>query len=106
WEKDVETAWREAKAGGCSNDLWMELAAKREKEHPEDALTVYQGQVEPVLARKNNEAYREAVGLLRKVHGLMARLGKEPNFQRYLESVRMKHKPKRNFIKMLDRAKW
>lgn len=23
-----------------------------------------------------------------------------------LESVRLKHKPKRNFIKMLDRAKW
>lgn len=106
WEKDVEAAWREAKSDGCTDDLWMELASKREKAHPEDALTVYQGQVEPVLARKNNEAYREAVGLLRKVQGLMARIGKEADFPQYLEVVRQKHKPKRNFIKMLDRAKW
>jgi uncharacterized Zn finger protein len=42
WEKNVETAWREAQEGGCSDDLWLELAAKRDKEHPEDALPIYQ----------------------------------------------------------------
>ncbi|MEK7667456.1 MAG: DUF6880 family protein, partial [Gemmatimonadota bacterium] len=36
WEKDIEAAWREAREGGCSNDLWLQLAAKREPDHPED----------------------------------------------------------------------
>jgi len=105
-EKDVDAAWQEAKAGGCTNDLWMQLAAKREKDHPEDALPVYRQQIEPTLARKNNEAYRAATGLLRQIRGLMARLGREAEFARYLESVRAAHKPKRNFMKLLDRAKW
>lgn len=106
WEKDVEAAWREAQEGGCSNDLWMELAAKREKDHPEDVLPIYQRQVESTLTQKNNEAYRAAIGLLRKVRGLMVRLKRDAEFARYLESVRAAHKPKRNFMKLLERAKW
>ncbi|MGQ0662075.1 MAG: hypothetical protein ACT4P2_00510 [Pseudomonadota bacterium] len=106
WEKDIETAWREAKDGGCSIDLWMNLAAKREKEHPEDALTVYQEQIAPTLARTNNDAYRQAVDLLRKINGLMGGLGRSQEFARYLESVRAAHKPKRNFMKLLAQAKW
>ena len=106
WEKDVEAAWREAQEGGCSSKLWMELAAKREKDHPEDALAIYQKQIEPTLAQKNNEAYRAAVGLLRTIHGLMGRLAESGQFARYLQSVRAAHKPKRNFMKLLDRAEW
>jgi uncharacterized Zn finger protein len=106
WEKDVEAAWREAQEGGCANDLWMALAAKREKDHPEDVLPIYQRQVESTLDQKNNEAYRAAIGLLRKVRGLMVRLKREADFALYLESVRAAHKPKRNFMKLLERAKW
>lgn len=106
WERDVEAAWREAQEGGCSNDLWMKLAAERGKDHPEDAVPIYQKQIDPTLARKNNEAYEAAVGLLREIHGLMDRLGERDEFARYLASVRAAHKPKRNFMKLLDRAKW
>jgi uncharacterized Zn finger protein len=103
WEKDLEGAWREAQEGGCSNDLWLDLAAKREKEHPEDALPIYQGQIDPTLDRKNNEAYRDAIGLLRKVRELMVRLGREAEFTNSLDKVRASHKPKRNFMKLLER---
>ena len=106
WEKDIEAAWHEAKSGGCSRDLWLQIAAKREKDHPEDALAVYQQQIEPTLARTNNEAYREAIGLLRKGRGLLAQLGREAEFRRYLELVRVRFKAKRNFVKLLERAKW
>jgi uncharacterized Zn finger protein len=106
WEKDIEAAWHEAKSGGCSGDLWLQIAAKREKDHPEDALAVYQQQIEPTLARTNNEAYGEAIGLLRKIHGLLARPGREAEFRRYLESVRVRFKAKRNFLKLLERATW
>ncbi len=40
-EQETEEAWQEAQAGGCRNDLWLRLAAKREIEHPEDAVSVY-----------------------------------------------------------------
>lgn len=102
----MDAAWREAKEGGCSDPLWLKLAAKRENDHPDDVLPVYQSQLDPALNRKNNEAYREAVGLLRKVRGLMIQLGRESDFARYVESVRTAHKPKRNFLKLLDGAKW
>lgn len=112
---DPETlAWKlfswevnsEAKSGGCSEHLWMKLAKLREKDCPEDAISVYMKMIEPTLAGKNNDAYKEAVGLLHKIHGLMARIGKGSDFAVYLESVRKAHKPKRNFMKMLDAAKW
>ncbi len=106
WEKDAEAAWREAQAGGCSNGLWMELAAKREKTHPHDALPIYQRQIEPTLDRTNNDAYRQAVALLRKVRELMGRLGRETDFARYLSGVRATHRRKRNFMKLLDRVRW
>jgi len=104
WEGNIEAAWREAVAGGCTNDLWLELAAKREKAHPEDCLPIYQRQIEPTLARTNNEAYRAAVVLLGKVHAVLRRLGREGEFGPYLESVRARFKMKRNFVKLLDRV--
>jgi uncharacterized Zn finger protein len=106
WEKDVEAAWNEAQQGGCSNDLWMELAAKLEKDHPEDVLPIYLAQIEPTLARKNNDACQTAVSHLRKVRGLMIRLGREAEFARHLASIRTAHKAKRNFVKLLDRVRW
>ncbi len=65
-------ARQEAQAGGCSNDLWMQLAAGREMRHPEDVLPIYRRQVERTLDRKNNQAYGEAVALLPKVRDLGA----------------------------------
>jgi len=105
WEKDIETAWREAHAGGCSNSLWLELAAKREKVYPEDVLPIYQRQVEPTLGRKNNEAYKEALGHLRKMRELTVRLGRESEFTDFLNKLRAAHKAKRNFMKLLDQQR-
>jgi hypothetical protein len=58
------------------------------------------------IAEAYNEACREVIGLLRKVRGLMIRLGRESEVALYVESVRAAHKPKRNFIKLLDGARW
>ncbi len=102
WEGDVETAWREAKEGGCSNDLWLELAARREDAHPEDALSVYEARIEPLIQRTNNSAYQRAYELLLKVRRLMQRLGREQEFDEYLELLRAEYKRKRNFMKLLD----
>ena len=103
WEKDPEAAWQEAQAGGCSNDLWMQLAKVREKDHPADAVAVYRRQIDPLANQKNNAAYREAADLIRRIRDLMKRLGREKEFGAWLASVRTSHKPKRNFMALPDR---
>jgi uncharacterized Zn finger protein len=106
WEKDADAAWMEAVDGGCSDELWLALAAERKAEHPEDALPIYLRQIEPTVVRGNNEAYQAAIALLGEIRGLMARLGRGTEFAEYIESVRRTHRAKRNFMKLLDHAKW
>ena len=43
---------------------------------------------------------------MHKVQKLMKRAGRAAEFSAYLESVRVAHKPKRNFMKLLDGAKF
>lgn len=82
------------------------MAAKREQSHPRDALAIHRRQIEPALAQTNGEGYRQAVSHLRKVRELMRRLGEEAGFTGYLADIRANHKRKRNFVTMLDRARW
>ncbi|MHC4715549.1 MAG: SWIM zinc finger family protein [Planctomycetota bacterium] len=105
WEEDLHSAWEEAKTGGCSEDLWMQLAALREKDHPADAVAVYRRQIDPIVDRRNNEAYRQASSLIRKIKRLMNGLGQEAEFAGFLATVRAAHKRKRNFMKLLDRVR-
>lgn len=102
WEGEVEAAWREAKEGGCSDELWLELAARREGNCPEDSLAIYRERIEPLVQQTNNAAYEEAYKLLLKARGIMHRLDREPEFDEYVELLRLEYKRKRNFIKLLD----
>ena len=79
----------------------MKLDKLREKEHPADAVEVYKGQVEPIIARTNRSAYREAMGLIRKIGKLMKKLGRDDEFQHYKLYLAEKYKPKRTFVAML-----
>jgi len=103
WEKDVESAWHEAQAGGCHDSWWMELARLREKEFPADVVSVYQKQVEVFVNQKNNGSYAAAVKLLVRIRDLMTRLKRGDEFAGYLANVRATHKPKRNFIELAAR---
>jgi uncharacterized Zn finger protein len=102
WEGNVEEAWREAKRGGCSDGLWLDLADRREDGHPEDSLAVYQERIEPLVNQTNNKAYTEAYGLLLRMRELMHRLGRQAEFDEYLQLLRLEYKRKRNFMKLLD----
>ena len=103
WEKDSDAAWQEAQAGGCSEQLWMRLAAGREQDRPADAIDVYKKWIDPTVEKKNNQAYEEAAQLMWKIQRLMNRLNRDAEFTDYLHEVRAAHKPKRNFMKLLDR---
>lgn len=105
WEKKVEEAWASARQHGCSEDLWLRLANAREPSHPEDSLAVYQRQAESVLQQASQRGYEIAVARLKQVRDVMTRLGKTGELATYLASVRLAHKRKRNFLKLLDAAK-
>jgi len=102
WEKRYDEAWQEASAGGCTNDLWMKLAAVREQDHPQDALSIYRARIAPLVEMTNNAAYEQAIELLQKIRKLLDRLGRETEFDDYLVALRVEFKRKRNFIKLLD----
>lgn len=105
WEKDIDAAWKTAQEGGCAMELWLKLAKEPAKEHPGDALPICQKQIESTFALKNNAVYEQAVGYLRIIRDLMSRLGQEAESVAHLASFRVAHKPKRSFMKLLERFK-
>jgi uncharacterized Zn finger protein len=64
----------------------MALADQRAKDHPEDAVPIYQREIESTLQHGGNDSYAAAVKLLKKVQQLMLRTNHD--FASYLESVR------------------
>jgi len=106
WEGDADAAWEEAVGGGCTISLWMEVAAARALDHPEDALPIYRAQVERSIDQKNKRGYAEAVELLHRVKELMDRLDRGAEFPAYLATIRAAHKQKRSLMKLLDEAHW
>jgi uncharacterized Zn finger protein len=104
WEKDTDAAWAEAQAGGCSEGLWLRLAALRESDHPDGVLPIYRRDIGRSIDAKNNRAHADAVKTMHKLKGLMDRAGRAEEFPTYIASVRTVHKPKRNLMKLMDEA--
>jgi uncharacterized Zn finger protein len=102
YERNVEDAWREAVVGGCSESLWLSLASKREKQHPEESAPIYLKYAEARIAPVTNGRYEEPVDLLIKAAAVMKRLDRSAEFVRRLEALTTKYKIKRNFIKLVD----
>lgn len=103
WEKDEEAAWKMAQRGECDDELRLELAGRRAKKYPEDALQVYRRLAKREASRKNNYAYHRAIALLQKVGRILKRQNRKDEFIQYAESVRDAHRTQRNFVKLIDR---
>jgi uncharacterized Zn finger protein len=102
----VDRAWAEAGAAGCRRDLWLELARRREREHPLEAIPIWQGEIDRVIDAKNNHAYAEAVDLIVHVRRLLIAADREADFAPYVAKLRTAHKPKRNLMKLFDERSW
>ena len=102
WEKDIDNALREAKAGDCSEHLWFELAQQCEKPHPQEAIDIYQNHIEGIIRQTNNDAYDRATTILKRIKNLMTRLKQQNDFAEYLEKLKVQYKQKRNFMKRID----
>jgi len=105
YEGNADDAWREAGEGGCSDELWLQLAAGREKEHPEDAAPIYLKQAEAAIAATSNGRYEDSVGLLVKAAAVMKRIDRSGEFVSNLEALRVQYKIKRNFIKLVEQKR-
>lgn len=103
WEKNAEAAWESASRGNISGQLWLKLAAAREEEYPGDAVPVYRRLIETAIAQTNNDAYEEAIKLLKKLKPLFVRLEDTAGYGQYIALLRAQYKAKRNFIKLLDK---
>ena len=106
YDGEVELAWAEASAAGCRRDLWLELARRREGEHPLEAIPIWQGEIDRAIAAKNSHAYAEAVDLIARVRRLLIAADREADFAAYLAMLRAAHKPKRNLMKLFDARSW
>ncbi len=101
-ERKTEEAWQEAQAGGCRNDLWLLLAAKREKQHPEDAASIYLRLGEQAIVDARSSRYEPAIQLLEKAAAQLHSLGKSQEFEQLFEALRQKYKAKRNLQKLAE----
>ena len=97
-----EEAWNEARAGGCAPHLWLAIAGRREHTHPAEALHIYQDQLGPIIARGDQQAYKEAISLLTRIGHLLDRMGRGDDFGTYRAEVRAANRQKRSFLKLLD----
>lgn len=103
WEGDIDAAWQEAKQGKCSKQLWLKLADERQKDHPEDALSIYLQEIEPLIQQTNNSAYAQAIEFVKKAKKTMLKMGLRSQFEEYTHHLQTAYKNKRNFMKLLDR---
>ena len=103
WEKDMDSALKEAKQGGCVEHLWMQLAKACEKAHSAEALKIYQDRIEGIIRQTSNDAYDRAADMLRTIKKLMQKLKQQKQFTQYIAQLRMDYKQKRNFIKRIER---
>lgn len=95
---DIESAWREAQEGGCSNSLLLEVALKRQAHHPQDSIPIYKAYAETMVQAANNKSYEIAVAYVARIRGIAS----EAEFAEFAASLRTRHKAKRNFIKLMD----
>lgn len=106
FEGQADAAWEVASEYGCDGQLWLTLARVREKEHPLDAIPIYEREAYAQIETKKNQGYRSAVDSLSRIRRLAAEAGSPQLFDELLASLRTTHKPKRNLMALLDQKGW
>lgn len=68
----------------------------------DDALSLYRQIIPTLVEQTNNTAYAEAIKLVRRIERILSGPEQKREFTDYLAELRIRFKPKRNFIKLLD----
>lgn len=96
-EKQYEDAWVVLRERGAGARLALRLAEKSEKTHQTEVTAVYRQHVESLVRMGGNRSYEEAARTIAR----MADLQSAAAHAAYVDDLRIRHKAKRNFIKLL-----
>jgi len=101
-EKDLDEAIALVDKKGCPYFFANTLAKACEPTHPQAAIRFYKHQVEEYVDRRNNNAYAQAANIVKTIGGIYKKIKQKNQFNDYLAELRVKHKPKRNFMRELE----
>src|SRR5262245_7685358 len=98
--------WRGAAAieGGCSAQLWHQLADARRQAHPDDSVGVYVRLLDNVLEQTDIRAYREAVALLRQIRRALG--DRDAEFAAEVRRIRDAHARRPKLMSLLAAQGW
>ena len=100
-EADLTPAWEIAAVTGVDGNLLQRLADASWSSYPDHAARAYRRLIESEVTWGTNEGYRRAAELLQVQRNYM-RKHKAEGFEELVGELRVKFKPKRNFIKLLS----
>jgi uncharacterized Zn finger protein len=82
---------------GAGARLALRLAEKSERTHAPEVIALYRQQVESLVRMGGNRSYEEAAKYIARLGDLQTAVAQAA----YVNDLRTRHKPKRNFIKLL-----
>ena len=102
---DQEAAWELAQGSNISETRWLELAAWRSKNTPQDAAAVLRKLLEEALRPTGVEAYQYVIRLLKTYRYYPKMAGKEEEFTACCERIRLEYARRSLQMKQMDSAK-
>lgn len=103
---DTEAAWEAARTYGCSDNVRLDLAERREPVAPGESIDVYEPHVFAAIDTRKNDGYQRAVDLMTRIERLAPAAGEPERWERLLDRVRTEHRAKRNLRKLLEQRGW
>ncbi|HWA91143.1 MAG TPA: SWIM zinc finger family protein [Rhizomicrobium sp.] len=102
-EKLFDDAWGTAAQHDVRMNERMRLAEASEASHPGRVWTVYADHVENIVRSGGQRNYQEACKFIARIGDLRAKLGETNAHAAWLDGLALRHKAKRNFMKLLGR---
>jgi len=97
----TDEAWLAANAHRCHDATLVALAEATYVTHPDQALSAYVGLVDRCVSSTIQGRYEEAIRHLTRLAQLRSMLDREIDQTAHVEALAVRHKMKRNFIKLL-----
>jgi hypothetical protein len=102
-EKQFDDAWEVAAKCDVRAHERMRLAEASEASHTARAWPVYADHAENIVRSGGQRNYEEAYKFIERIGRLRASLGETDAHADWLDALALRHKAKRNFVKLLSR---
>jgi hypothetical protein len=105
WPHWRERVFEYSRQCAVEDDLSLKLAAMRVRTVPAEALAIYQRLIRKLLSHKDRYSAGQARRLLRKASRLMKRLGREEEYEKFIEELIRAFGSQRNFAWAIARER-